>query len=76
MSKQTDSKKKLVDEKAVEYIKDGMTIGLGSGSTVYWTLKRLENGMNIRGIPSSRKCILETYQNLHITLDAVFSVDL
>lgn len=57
VSKQTDLKKKLVGEKAVEYIKDGMTIGLGSGSIVYWTLKRLgdlvQNGMNIRGIPSS-----------------------
>ncbi len=35
VSKQTDLKKKLVGEKAVKYIKDGMTIGLGSGSTEY-----------------------------------------
>jgi ribose 5-phosphate isomerase A len=52
-------KKKLAGEKAVEYIQDGMTIGLGSGSTVYWTIKKLaeliQQGMNIKGIPSSKR---------------------
>ncbi|MBU8906215.1 ribose-5-phosphate isomerase RpiA [Desertibacillus haloalkaliphilus] len=52
-----DLKKKAVGEKAVEYIKDGMTIGLGSGSTVYWMMKklgeRIEQGLNVRGVPSS-----------------------
>jgi ribose 5-phosphate isomerase A len=52
-----DLKKKAVGEKAVEYIQDGMTIGLGSGSTVYWMMKKLgklvENGLNVRGVPSS-----------------------
>lgn len=48
-----------VGEKAAEYVKDGMVIGLGSGSTFYWTLKKLgervEQGLNIKGIPSSRR---------------------
>ncbi|MBO0588569.1 ribose-5-phosphate isomerase RpiA [Sporosarcina sp. E16_8] len=52
-----DIQKKIAGEKAAEYIKDGMTIGLGSGSTVYWMLKKLgemvEQGMNVKGIPSS-----------------------
>jgi ribose 5-phosphate isomerase A len=54
-----DLQKKSVGEKAVEYIQDGMTIGLGSGSTVYWMLKKLgelvKDGFNVRGVPSSLK---------------------
>ncbi|WP_305033866.1 ribose-5-phosphate isomerase RpiA [Ammoniphilus sp. YIM 78166] len=57
MLNQVDAKKKAVGEKAVEYIQDGMTIGLGSGSTVYWMLKKLgelvEKGFRVRGVPSS-----------------------
>lgn len=57
MTEQVDLYKKTAGEKAVEYIEDGMVIGLGSGSTVYWTLKKLgelvEQGLNIKGIPSS-----------------------
>jgi ribose 5-phosphate isomerase A len=49
--------KKLAGEKAVEYIQDGMTIGLGSGSTVYWTIQKLgelvSKGLQIKAIPSS-----------------------
>ena len=54
-----EDKKRVVGEKAADYIKDGMTIGLGSGSTVYWTLKKLgefvQQGMKVRGIPSSER---------------------
>ena len=57
MIEQVDLYKKTAGEKAVEYIEDGMVLGLGSGSTVYWTLKKLgelvEQGLNIKGIPSS-----------------------
>lgn len=52
-----EQKKKLAGEKAVEFIKDGATIGLGSGSTVYWMLKklgeRIKEGLKIKGVPSS-----------------------
>lgn len=51
------AKKKEVGEKAVDYIKDGMTLGLGSGSTVYWMLKKLgervKEGLTVEGVPSS-----------------------
>lgn len=54
-----DVVKKAVGEKAVEFIEDGMVIGLGSGSTMYWTLKKLgelvEAGLSIKGIPSSKR---------------------
>lgn len=51
--------KKIIGEAAADYIKDGMTIGLGSGSTINWMLKKLgervQEGLNIRGIPTSKK---------------------
>jgi ribose 5-phosphate isomerase A len=54
-----DLKKRRAGEKATEYIKDGMMIGLGSGSTVYWTMKKLgeliKEGLQIKGIPSSKR---------------------
>jgi len=51
--------KQIAAEKAVEFINNGMTVGLGSGSTVNWMLKklseRIQDGLQIRGIPSSLK---------------------
>ncbi|MEH7235305.1 ribose-5-phosphate isomerase RpiA [Bacillus sp. JJ1562] len=59
MVNQQELSKKAVGEKATEFIKDGMTIGLGSGSTIYWTLKKLgeiiQQGMKVKGIPSSKR---------------------
>jgi ribose 5-phosphate isomerase A len=53
-----DSLKKEAAEKALELVRDGMLVGLGSGSTVrYFTegLSRLvAEGMKIRGVPTSR----------------------
>jgi len=49
--------KKLAAEKAVEYVESGMTLGLGTGSTVEYALKKLgemvKNGLDIKGIPTS-----------------------
>lgn len=49
--------KKLAGEKAVELVEDGMIIGLGSGSTVEYALRKLgilcREGLNIKGIPTS-----------------------
>ncbi|MBM7702391.1 ribose 5-phosphate isomerase A [Bacillus iocasae] len=51
--------KQLVGEKAADYVKDGMVVGLGTGSTVYYTLqalgKRIQEGLAIKGIPTSRQ---------------------
>ena len=33
--------KSLVGKKSVEWIKDGMTVGLGTGSTVYYMVEEL-----------------------------------
>ena len=49
--------KQICGEKAVEYVKDGMILGLGTGSTVYWTIQKLgqlvKEGLNIKGVPTS-----------------------
>src|SRR5690606_16191133 len=54
-----DQQKKLAAEEAVKWIKDGMVVGLGSGSTVNWMLEKLgekvQQGLQITGIPSSKK---------------------
>ncbi|MFC2949611.1 ribose-5-phosphate isomerase RpiA [Virgibacillus sediminis] len=55
--KEADQLKKLVGEAAADDIKDGMTVGLGSGSTVYWMVKKLgekvKEGLQIQGVPTS-----------------------
>jgi ribose 5-phosphate isomerase A len=54
-----DQKKKLVGEKAAEFVEEGMVVGLGSGTTIYWLMKRLgervQQGLKISGVPSSKK---------------------
>ena len=49
--------KKLAGEEAVKHIEDGMIVGLGTGSTVEYTLreigKRIKKGLKIQGIPTS-----------------------
>lgn len=51
------NEKKVVGEKAAEFIKDGMVVGLGTGSTVYYTIIKLgqlvKEGLSIQGIPTS-----------------------
>lgn len=50
--------KRIVGEKAAELIEDGMIIGLGTGSTIYYTLQRLGERiklekLNIRAVSTS-----------------------
>jgi ribose 5-phosphate isomerase A len=51
--------KRHAGERAAELVMDGMTVGLGTGSTVYWALQRLgervRGGLRLRGIPTSRQ---------------------
>lgn len=43
--------------KATEYIRDGMIVGLGTGSTAYWAIqdigKKVKNGMVIQAVATS-----------------------
>lgn len=51
--------KKLTGEKATEYIEDGMIIGLGTGSTAYYAIKKVgelvRNGLKIKAVPTSKE---------------------
>ncbi len=50
--------KQLVGEKATEYIKDDMIVGLGTGSTAYFAIMKIgemvKKGLNIIGVPTSK----------------------
>ena len=83
--------KKLAGEKAIDYIEDGMTLGLGTGSTVEYMLKKLgekvKDGLKIKGIPTSmhtRKLAkdykipittLEENPEINLTIDGADEVD-
>jgi ribose 5-phosphate isomerase A len=49
--------KKIAAGKAIEYIKDGMTLGLGTGSTAYWAIQGIgemvNKGLTVRAIATS-----------------------
>jgi ribose 5-phosphate isomerase A len=53
----TEQLKKIAAEKATEEVQNGMVVGLGTGSTVYYALlklgKMVRDGLNIIGIPTS-----------------------
>jgi ribose 5-phosphate isomerase A len=49
--------KKIAADRAVEYVRNGMTIGLGTGSTAYWAIQaigeRVRSGLAVRAIATS-----------------------
>lgn len=51
------NEKMIAGEKAVEYVKNGMTVGLGTGSTVYYTIAKIaemvEAGLEIKAVSTS-----------------------
>jgi len=83
--------KKLAAEKAVEYIEDGMIVGLGTGSTVEYTLIKLgemiKKGLKIQGIPTSLRTKksannygipltdLKEHPEIDVTIDGADEVD-
>lgn len=83
--------KKLAGEKAVEYIKDDMVVGLGSGSTVKYSIEKIgekvRDGLDIKGIPTSVQTkkiaikeeipltTLEENPSIDLTIDGADEVD-
>ena len=52
--------KQLAGERAVEFIEDGMDVGLGTGSTAHWAVLRLgervrDEGLRVRAVPTSQR---------------------
>ena len=76
-----DSEKQLAAEAATALIEDGMTVGLGTGSTALFALRKLgervRGGLRVRGIPTSYWCRREALaQGIPLAaLDEVERVD-
>lgn len=51
--------KQLAGEYAADFVQDNMKIGLGTGSTVYWTIQKLgqrvQEGLSIQAVPTSKE---------------------
>ncbi|NLO78002.1 MAG: ribose-5-phosphate isomerase RpiA [Methanomicrobiales archaeon] len=76
---------------AVELVKDGMVVGLGTGSTVFYAMEilaeKIKNGMKIVGIPTSYQAecraraygiplaTLHDYTELDIAIDGADQID-
>lgn len=71
-------KKKIAGEKATEYVKDGMILGLGTGSTAYHMVNKIgemvKAGMDLKGVPTS-KATEEQAKALGIPLLSINEVD-
>lgn len=54
---QSNQEKRLAAERSLEYVRDGMCLGLGSGSTAAIMLEllgqRVHEGLRVRGVPTS-----------------------
>ncbi|ADQ14520.1 ribose-5-phosphate isomerase RpiA [Halanaerobium hydrogeniformans] len=83
--------KKLTGEKAAEFISDGMIIGLGTGSTAYYAIKKVgemvRDGLNVKAVPTSKETAelaleegielieLSQVEKLDLTIDGADEVD-
>ncbi|HVF45176.1 MAG TPA: ribose-5-phosphate isomerase RpiA [Pyrinomonadaceae bacterium] len=51
--------KQRAGARAAEFVEDGMTVGLGTGSTAYWLVERIgrrvREGLRVRCVPTSRR---------------------
>ncbi|MGG2936131.1 ribose-5-phosphate isomerase RpiA [Bacillus pacificus] len=74
--------KQLAGEYAATFVKDGMKIGLGTGSTVYWTIEKLgervKEGLSFQAVPTSKETeVLAQQLNIPlISLNDIQSLDL
>lgn len=83
--------KRIAGERAAEFIKDGMIVGLGTGSTVYYTVLKIgemvKNGLRIKGVSTSSSTTkiakelriplisLNETEHIDITIDGADEVD-
>ncbi|HSV42703.1 MAG TPA: ribose-5-phosphate isomerase RpiA [Methanomassiliicoccales archaeon] len=83
--------KRQAAERAVEYVKDGMTLGLGTGSTTYFAVEAIgrlvKQGWDLKGVPTSKATEqqalslgipllgLEQVDRIDLTIDGADEVD-
>ncbi|HUP13758.1 MAG TPA: ribose-5-phosphate isomerase RpiA [Niastella sp.] len=77
-----DEVKKLVAKQAAQLVQNNMTVGIGTGSTIFWLIKelgeRVKSGLFFRAIPTSKKtAALAAEQNIPLAaLNDVTSIDI
>jgi ribose 5-phosphate isomerase A len=81
LADETDDLKRAAAEKALELVRDGMLLGLGSGTTVrYFTEgvgRLVAGGMRVRGVPTSRDTAeLAAANGIPIVTELVGDIDL
>jgi ribose 5-phosphate isomerase A len=88
---QRDELKKSSALRAIEYVKDGMIVGLGTGSTAYFVVEglgaRVAQGLKIVGIPTSERTAAQArglniplatfaeYSRIDLTIDGADEVE-
>lgn len=86
-----DTQKAMAAAKAIEYVKDGMILGLGTGSTAAHFVKQLgekvKEGLNVKGVPTSVATAelakevgvplidIEEITNIDLTVDGADEID-
>jgi ribose 5-phosphate isomerase A len=75
--------KEVAARRAVEYVQDGMTLGLGTGSTATFAIQALgerikQEGLHVRGVPTSSRSreLAEQFQIPLADLSDVDGIDL
>lgn len=72
------TEKQLAAEKSIEYIKDGMTLGLGTGSTIFFLVNKLaelvKQGLNVTCVSTSNQTS-ELAESLGIKISNLNHVD-
>lgn len=81
MAEETDVLKRAAAEKALDLVRDGMLLGLGSGTTVrYFTEgvgRLVAGGMRVRGVPTSRDTAeLAAANGIPVVTELVGDIDL
>jgi ribose 5-phosphate isomerase A len=77
-----DEVKQLVAQQAAQLVQNNMTVGIGSGSTIFWLIKelgeRVKKGLFFRAIPTSKKtAALAAEQNIPLAgLNDVTAIDI
>ena len=87
----TDARKRAAASRALEEVRDGMVVGLGSGSTAELFVaalgERVSQGLQVRGVPTSERVVtlaravgvpltsLEEHPRLALTVDGADEVE-
>jgi len=74
--------KQIAGERAVEFIEDGMVVGLGSGTTVFYTIQKIGEmvgrGLKITGVCTSEetRSLAERWNIPYVDIDDIEQIDL